>query len=276
MKKILCPVDFSDASLNALEFAASIGDHFHSTITLLNIFTPADYDKIIEHENYNGEFDQMKQEAEVKLRSMCREIKKIERGLVDCVHELRVGRMVDMLGECAREEKVDLIVVGTTGFSKRDKRYIGTIAVDIIRHAACHVLCVPDGHHYQGIKKIVYATDYQEEDKIAIQLITSMAAALDAHIEILHISHHDKAIDRAIYEEFTREIKDFIRYEKVSFSREVFHHVSEGLEQHVRRTSSDLLVLLDRKRNFFQKLFHQSLTKHLTNLSDFPFLVVKL
>jgi nucleotide-binding universal stress UspA family protein len=276
MKKILCPVDFSDASLNALEFAASIGDQFSSKLTLLNIFTPSDYNAIVERDDYDGAFEELKTESERKLKSICKEVKKIDRGLEDCAYKLRAGKMIDVLNECAYEDHDDLIVIGTTGYSKRDKRYIGSNAVDIIRHSSCHVLCIPDGYTYHGIKKIVYATDYQEEDKIAIQLIISMASALDAHIEILHISHHDKAIDRAIYEEFAAEIKDFIRFDKVSFSREVFHHVSEGLDEHVQKTETDLLVLLDKKRNFFQKLFHQGLTSHLTNLSDFPFMIVKL
>jgi hypothetical protein len=39
---------------------------------------------------------------------------------------------------------------------------------------------------------------------------------------------------------------------------------------------SDLLVLLDKKRNFLQNLFSTSVVKELTEFSDYPFLVIKL
>jgi nucleotide-binding universal stress UspA family protein len=66
MKKILCPIDFSEVSLNALEFAVAIGEKENSDITLLNIFTPADFNKILNTEHVKEEFEKLQEIARAK------------------------------------------------------------------------------------------------------------------------------------------------------------------------------------------------------------------
>ncbi len=278
MNKILCPIDFSKASLNALEFAVAIGEKNHSEIILLNIFTEADFNLILDHEGVDSEYKELLQQAERRLESIRDEINKISqpRGLKECTYLLKPGKVVDVLSDCAQEGKVDLIVIGTTGASGFDKRYIGSKAVSIVEHARCNVLCVPENRDYQGINSFVYATDYQEEDKISIQLLVLMANQMNASIDILHISHHNDTIDKAIYEDYIHEMKAFISYDKLSFNRKVYHHISEGLDDYMKTSESDLLILLYKKRNYFENLFHHSLTKHLSNFADFPFMVMKL
>lgn len=278
MEKIVCPIDFSDASLNALEFAVAIGEKNHSQIILLNIFTEADFNIILGHEGVDREYKELMEIAEAKLISIRDEINKMSKpkGLKECIYWLKSGEVVDVLSDCARDEKVDLIVIGTTGVSHFDKRYIGSKAVSIVEHARCNVLCVPEKCNYEGINRIVYATDYQEEDKIAIQLLVMLAGQMGASIDVLHISHHNDTIDKAIYEDYMQEMKAFVSYDRLSFNREVYHHVSEGLESYMKKTGSDLLVLLYKRHDFFENLFRNSLTRHLSYFADFPFMAMKL
>lgn len=278
MEKILCPIDFSDASLNALEFAVAIGEKNHSEVILLNIFTEADFNLILEHEGVDNEYEELVKIAESKLISIRSEINKMSKpkGLKDCTYWLKSGKVVDVLNDCACEGKVDLIVIGTTGASNFNKRYIGSKAVSIVEHARCNVLCVPENREYEGINQVVYATDYQEEDKLAIQLLVLLASQIDASIDVLHISHHNDTIDKAMYEDYIHEMKAFVSYNKLTFNRKVYHHVSEGLEEYIKTTASDLLVLLYKKHDFFENLFRNSLTKQLSYFADFPFMVIKL
>ena len=94
-------------------------------------------------------------------------------------------------------------------------------------------------------------------------------------MEVLHVSHSENEINHAIYEEFVEEIKSFTHYEKLNFHREVFSNTTKGLKGFMHDQNADLLVLLSKKRNFFQNLFHHSVTKDLYEFSDFPFMVVK-
>ncbi len=278
MEKILCPIDFSDVSLNALEFAVAIGEKEKATITLLNIFTPRDFDKVLEAKDIMEEYDKLLELAGTKLKAIADEIIRMSKrkGLRDCNYKFESGKLADVLERITEEEKFDLIVVGTTGFSDYDKKYLGGNAEQIIRHTCCPVMAVPQYATFGGIRKIVYATDYQEEDKLALQQLQSLAAHLKASIEILHISHHDDTIDKAIFEDYKEELMKFVHYDKVTFSRVVFSHVAEGLDEYMKQSGSDLLVLLEKRRNFLNSMFHKSLTGNLDKFTDYPLLVYKL
>ncbi len=278
MKKILCPIDFSEVSLNALEFAVSIGEKENGSMTLLNIFTPADFNKILKSEHVKEEYDQLMEMAESKLSVIQKEIWNVskKKGLAAISHELKSGKIVDVLANLANEKNCELIVVGTTGHSSYERKYIGGKTKDIIENTKCSVMCVPENHTYQKIKKIVYATDYQEEDKLAIQQLTDLGLALKAEIEILHVSHHDDTIDKAIYEDFKKELLKFIQYERISINRVVFSNVAEGLDKYMKDQNADLLVLLNKKSNFLKSLFHTSLTQHLDKFTDYPLMILKL
>ncbi len=278
MKKLLCPIDFSEVSLNALEFAVAIGEEEHSNLTLLNIFTSSDFNKILGTDYVDKEYDQLIKIAEAKLTAISEEILKIskQKGLSSCESTLKSGKIVDVLAELANEGKYELIVIGTTGHSAYERKYIGGKAEKIIQHTHCSILCVPENHNFHGINKIVYATDYQEEDKLAIQQLSALAKVLNAEVEVLHVSHHDDSIDKAMYEEFKGELMRFVTYNKTSFNRVVFKHVADGLDEYMKEVNADLLVLLNKKLNFLESLFHRSLTQHLEKFTDYPLMILKL
>jgi nucleotide-binding universal stress UspA family protein len=277
MKKLLCPIDFSEVSLNALEFAVAIGEREKSNITLLNIFTPSDFNKILEKEHVQEEYEKLQEIAEAKLKAISEEIMLLSKQKLEaCNYMLKSGKIVDVLTEISDEEKYDLIVTGTTGHSAYDKKYLGGKAEKIINETHCSVMCVPENHSYHGIKKMVYATDYQEEDKLAIQQIAALAADLKASVTILHVSHHNDTIDKAIFEEFKEELSRFIHSDKIVFERVVFKDIADGLDKYVKEENADLLILLDKKLNFLKSLFHKRLTEHLDKFTEYPLLILKL
>ena len=277
MKKLLCPIDFSEVSLNALEFAVAIGEKEHSTITLLNIFSPADFDKILEKEHVKDEYEKLQEIAESKLKAIAEEIMLLSsNNLTACNHLLKPGKIVDVLAHLADEEKYDLLVMGTTGHSAYERKYLGGKAEKIMHATHCSVMCVPQDATFHGIKHIVYATDYQEEDKLAIQQILALASDLKAKVTVLHVSHHNDTIDKAMYEEFKIELNKFMNSTEVAFERVVFRHVAEGLDEYMKKEHADLLVLLNKKMNFLKSLFHISLTDHLDKFTDYPLMILKL
>lgn len=53
MNNILCPVDFSDASLTAVEFAVKIAKRHSTSIKLIHIITEAEYSRDLDKsQNY--------------------------------------------------------------------------------------------------------------------------------------------------------------------------------------------------------------------------------
>ena len=126
MDKILCPIDFSEVSLNALEFAVALGEKEKSEVTLLNIFTPADFNAILKSDHVKKEYNQLLELADSKLNAICKEVEKIskKKGLVACQPQLVSGKITDTIADVTAKEKYGLVVLGTRGHSAYDKKYL--------------------------------------------------------------------------------------------------------------------------------------------------------
>ncbi|MEQ8927039.1 MAG: universal stress protein [Fulvivirga sp.] len=275
MNKILCPVDFSDTSLNAIEFAVEIGKKFHSKVTLLHVFTEEDFNKVIGVTAKGKSFKELLGMAKNKLTQLTNAINEdaVKDGLEKCDFYLELGELTEKVNETAQGEKYDLIVMGTTGVSKRSGIYFGSNTEDVIEEVKKPVLCIPSGASFTKFKKIVYGSDFLEEDRVAIQEVISFATMFDARINVVHVNSDN---EDAEYERFTKELKSFIQYNKISFANREYDDVGKGLLEYMRSENADLLVAFKRKRNIVESIFSKSITKILSHTSDKPLLILKL
>ena len=276
MNKILCPVDFSETSLNAIEFAAEIGRKFRSTITLVHVFTEADFNKIVGEEHIGRSFKELLNMADAKMKQLADEINEEykPKGISHCDYHVGLGDLVDRLLSFVEEEHYDLIVMGTTGISRIRGVFFGSNTEDVIEKARVPILCVPKNASFQGFNKIVYASDFMKEDRMAIQEVISFATVFDARISVLHINLDDTD-DK--YKEFIEDLKSFIQYKKINFVNKNFkENIGLGIEEFMQEENSDLLVVFKKQRSFVGSIFHKSLTKTLSYSTDKPFFVLKL
>jgi nucleotide-binding universal stress UspA family protein len=276
MKKILCPIDFSNASLNAIEYATRIAEKHQGTLALLYVFTENDFNKVIENENLPLQFDDLIDEAKYRLRKLSEEIKaeSLAKGLQDCYYYLKTGDLEDNIVNFAKEEKYSLIVMGTKGVSDVTEAFMGSNTVRVIESTTCPVLCVPEKATYSGFTKVVYATDYQDKDKDAIQLLLLLIQPFNPTIKMLHVGQSEKKVKVEHLQEYKDEMISYVNYNKLDFVYEVYDDEPNlAIDRYMIKEDCDLLVLLTHERNFFEKLFHDSLSKKMSYFSDYPLLI---
>jgi nucleotide-binding universal stress UspA family protein len=272
MEKILCPIDFSGSSLNALEYSANLAKIMSSSITLLHIFTEEEFSRAIEHENDDHAFTDLKDYAMDKLSTLSAETSK-EFG-VKCTYSLKVNGLIDGIVEYSEQNAFDYIVMGTKGVSDESKSVIGSNTVRTIEKSTCPVLTVPLDVAYSGLTSVVYASDYSETDKLTIQKLVSFIYPFHSRIKFVHVSHTENILDLAEYEDFKKELSSFVGYNKISyFLKEYKEDISHGIEEFVQEQQGDLLVLLKRKRNFVERLIGKSVSKELSYFSKYPLLI---
>lgn len=143
LKKILCPVDFSDLSLNALSIAVDLASKFQSELHLLHVFEG--YDEI--SLNPETALTPMPQWL-TKLRQVCQE-KLAELPSADLaarcpviVRADREGPAIHEILDYAAYQKIDLIVLATHGRTGLKHLLMGSVAENVVRSAKCPVLTV--------------------------------------------------------------------------------------------------------------------------------------
>lgn len=141
IKKILAPVDFSDASLQGLAAASELAVLFRAELIVANIIPvvppkPTDPNFVFEVPEFESI---LHKDAEVKLAELIKT--RVPAG-VAARGVLGHGHPAKDVIRIAEEEKVDLIVIATHGHSGWHHLLLGSVAEKVIRHAPCPVFAV--------------------------------------------------------------------------------------------------------------------------------------
>lgn len=140
-KKILVPVDFSAHSEEAMHVAADLASHYGGSVTLVYVHEPMQYALPEGYILYTpDQIAQMTSAFQERLNRAEQAIKVM--GVAQVQTRLLQGIVPFELGELAREEQMDLIVMGTHGRTGVKRALMGSVAERVLRTAPCPVLVV--------------------------------------------------------------------------------------------------------------------------------------
>jgi nucleotide-binding universal stress UspA family protein len=130
-QKILYPTDCSPCAQSALDYIKGLSLPFCGQVIMANIIDPktAAADKL----------ESAKREMEAKLDTMARAM---EGTCIRVSTVVRIGNPLEELLKIGKEEKVSLIVMGSTGKGFFTEMLIGSISENMIRKARCPVLII--------------------------------------------------------------------------------------------------------------------------------------
>ena len=139
--KILCPVDFSNVSMEALRISADLAGNFGANLMVVHVLEPilAPTDFSFGPLSMTDVEDKLAERAQEGLEQAVSKL-----GLPKEKIEIRVERgigsqeIIRIAGEC----KADLIVMGTHGYTGLTHALLGSTAERVVRRASCPVLTV--------------------------------------------------------------------------------------------------------------------------------------
>jgi nucleotide-binding universal stress UspA family protein len=138
-QRILCPVDFSEASMLALEYAFSLAREADGRITLFHCLETLSEEEVPEllHFDITRFHQHLEETALQKLSTL------VPAGAQDwCEPETLVtsGKAYREILRVSEERESDLIVMGIHGRRPFDLTLFGSTAQQVVRRAACPVL----------------------------------------------------------------------------------------------------------------------------------------
>ena len=139
IKKILVPTDFSDSAKHAQRYGVSFAREYKAELLLVHVVETltVGYASDLFPVPMAEVFDEISGYAKTEIAKLAKEIR--EKGLA--VREIVVqGKPSAEIVRIAKEEGVDIIVLGTHGKGMLDQALFGSTAERVIRKAPCPVL----------------------------------------------------------------------------------------------------------------------------------------
>jgi nucleotide-binding universal stress UspA family protein len=140
-ERVLCAVDFSDASPRALEYALLLAEDAESDVALVHVveepvyaFLPPERD--LGNEGY---WNELLQRAEERLRGL---VPENASDLCSPSVHVRKGRVHQEILSVARERDSQVIVMGVHGRGVLERLFLGSVTNHVLREASCPVFTV--------------------------------------------------------------------------------------------------------------------------------------
>ena len=150
LERILVPVDFSDCSLDALEYAVVVGQQAKASLMLLHVLEPVSYglDFTLSH---------MRTREHVR-ESWTKRLKELtsshQHSHVAMEFQLRGGLPADSILDSAQTLPCDLIVMGTHGRRGISHTISGSVAEAVLRKSHCPVIAVRSPKFGPGHRRV--------------------------------------------------------------------------------------------------------------------------
>ncbi len=136
--RILVPIDFSECSLDALEYATQFAKHRGAAVTILHTLEPVPYNLDFTLHS-SQDWREKRDYLQGRLQVLCA-ILTSNRIRADQV--LKAGLPTESIVEYAREQGHDLVIMGTHGRRGISHMLTGSVAEAMLRLAPCPVLTV--------------------------------------------------------------------------------------------------------------------------------------
>ncbi len=145
LKRILVPIDFSDCSKKALQYALPLAKEHQAALTLLYVVPPPAYGT----GEYGG-IDYVQLEASMREggeKELAKLVEDEVRGEVSADTLIHMGSPAREIVEAARSLPADLIVISTHGRTGLKHVLLGSVAEHVVQRAPCPVFVVREREH---------------------------------------------------------------------------------------------------------------------------------
>lgn len=185
-RKILCAIDFSETSTEALRVAVRLALEHGSELVIAHAW-------YLDPTAFAGEYfypatliDELSADAK---RALADAVKQAESwGATRVTSQLLDGPpWQQIVGLAERTPAIDLIVAGTRGRTGLARMFLGSVCEMILRHAPCSVLAIPAGASAAPFSRLLCPIDFSESSRHALELGASLVKGPAASVTLFHV-----------------------------------------------------------------------------------------
>lgn len=265
MKKILVPVDFSEASDNAFVYALEMAKRLKADLVLLHTFEIPIVDSQAMPINYATIYDTVEltnlehfKEKMPKLHAIAEER---NRNHIAMSHIMMDGDLLVSIKKVIAQEDIDMVVMGTNGAEGWWDSFIGTNTGAVITGVSVPVLSVPAGAKFQKIENIAFTTRFRKKDIEALIKVLFFAKRFHAKVKCLYVKTPNSDVTEDTVRRWQSHFED---EDNLQFFIVPNENVLETIEDFLVSQEVDMLAMLTYKRNFFVELFTKTTTQQLS------------
>jgi nucleotide-binding universal stress UspA family protein len=272
INKVLLLTDFSDVANNAVDYAIQIAKKTKAEIEVLHLIsTPVDWVKLtLDKEKM---FPETKAEIGIAKSKLTELLKQFTDQGIKATKTIVYNVGTQNISQFIKEEKYNLIVMGSHGIKGIIDFAVGSNVINVIRNTQIPILVVKTPLKKDSLNRIVMSSTFDEKQRSYFEKMISYANDLDAKIDLLYINtpYHFKEsseIDQML-NLFDKDCPDNTcnKHHVDAFNEE------RGVQFFMEKSDADLFAIATERKSKFSHFFSLSLTEAIINHLQIPVLI---
>lgn len=283
MKKILVPLDFSEASENAAYYASALACRIGSNVELLYVSKSFENVKATSAVDLQHKNDSSLQLLSQKITALSERIAIKIRDSFEVLDfkptiqgKITKGDVIAEISKHYKQEKMNLIVMGIFRASRLKRALFGSAINSAITDGQLPILLIPERLKFRKFDKMAFATDLNPTDIALICVLGDLAQKFNAELLVMHSSQpkEDEQGYQQRLDRFLSLVSGKVNYPKVYYRRAISNNIFDGLEYLLTVAKPDLLIMAHRHHSFWDNVLAGSTTKRMINHINMPLLVL--
>lgn len=183
------------------------------------------------------------------------------------------GTLADNTVALTQTKNVELIVMGAPHSSRLDHFLTGSDTAAVINNVSRPVLVVPTDYELKRIKRVVFATDFNDADMKALNYLVKLGRLFNFHLEVVHvlIPGEDKTL-AADKEKAFLSLQQ-ITYAPISYKEIGGKDAVKRLNAYCHEVHADMLAMVHHHDSFFARIFKHSASTQALAHQELPLLI---
>ena len=288
---ILVPTDFSSHSINAVKVALNLASERKTDLGFVHSYIDPRLsgaaslsDKLTFELGETEDSLNIISTANSKMKAFADSLReKMKNGELPVSRfstQVMEGVPEDAINEYAKEHIPFLVVMGTRSAEQKGHDMIGSVTAQVLDECRLPVLSIPST--YDGSKpftpsNILFFSNLDQEDIVAIDALYRFFPSANPNVTIVHIPQRSRFSDRmagksamALSEYLSKTFSHF-KFRSVPISPKI---AADELRKELVVQNFNLVVVPNRRKNAFSRLFNPGLAYKILHQADIPMLVI--
>ncbi|MFC0655436.1 universal stress protein [Mongoliitalea lutea] len=280
MKTILVPYDFSKEANFALDFAVGLAKKTQNKLELLHVIelpTPTSFSSFGEAGAMSNETANIFMIELIEKRK--KQMNELEEEFKDAgfTFETKMifGNPFAGISKEIVDVDADIVVMGSKGSSGLEEILIGSNTEKVVRHAACPVITIKSEISPSDVKKIVFASDFNEVPASVAQRLKNSIDVIDGELHLVKINTPSMFEHSRVSFQKMKTFVDEFGFSPQSM--EIYNSTSEeeGILDYADDIQADMIAMATTGRTGFLHLLTGSIAEDVVNAAKRPVWTMK-
>ena len=207
LQRVLCPIDLSESSRQALIYARALSSWYEAPLTVLHVCVDLPVFEMASPFGHSASSTVVIEEAQIaERRAAVRAFvwSAVGDNSIDVIVREGADAKAEILKE-AGNDGASMIVMGTHGRSGIDHVLLGSVTEKVLHKSPCPILVVPPHASTVALgapaifKRILCAIDFSTSSLLALNRALELAQEADARLTLLHAIEFPPALREIVF-----------------------------------------------------------------------------